>query len=108
MSDSFDSMDSIVFIIQARIFPSPGVLPNPGLTLQVDSLPAEPQGKPKNTGVGSLSLLQRIFPTRNRTGASCIAGRFFTNSAVREAQRRLSTIRTEVEIVVLEKTLEDP
>ena len=28
-----------------------------------DSLPVEPQGKPKNTGVGSLSLLQRIFPT---------------------------------------------
>ena len=25
-------------------------------TLQVDSLPAEPQGKPKNPGVGSLSL----------------------------------------------------
>ena len=25
-------------------------------------LPAEPQGKPKNTGVGSLSLLQQIFP----------------------------------------------
>ena len=32
--------------------------------LQVDSLPAEPQGKPKNTGVGSLSLLQWIFPTQ--------------------------------------------
>ena len=31
---------------------------------QVDSLPAEPQGKLKNTGVGSLSLLQRIFPTQ--------------------------------------------
>ena len=30
--------------------------------MQVDSLPAEPQGKPKNIGVGSLSLLQRIFP----------------------------------------------
>ena len=28
------------------------------------SLPAEPQGKPKNTEVGSLSLLQRIFPTQ--------------------------------------------
>ena len=27
----------------------------------MDSLPAEPQRKPKNTGVGSLSLLQRIF-----------------------------------------------
>ena len=24
----------------------------------------EPQGKPKNTGVGSLPLLQRIFPTQ--------------------------------------------
>ena len=33
-------------------------------TLQVDSLPAESQGKPKNTGVGSLSLLQGIFPTQ--------------------------------------------
>ena len=32
--------------------------------LQADSLPAEPQGKPKNTGVGSLSLLQQIFPTQ--------------------------------------------
>ena len=31
--------------------------------LQVDSLPVEPQGKPKNTGVGSLPLLQRIFQT---------------------------------------------
>ena len=32
--------------------------------LQVDSLPAEPPEKPKNTGVGSLSLLQGIFPTQ--------------------------------------------
>ena len=50
-------------------FPSPGDLPNPGIesrfpTLQVDSLPAESQGKHKNTGVGSLSLLQGIFPTQ--------------------------------------------
>ena len=49
-------------------FPSPGDLPNPGIksrspVLQKDSLPAEPQGKPKNTGVGSLSLLQQIFLT---------------------------------------------
>ena len=34
------------------------------LTLQADSLPAEPQGKPKNTGVSGLSLLQQIFPTQ--------------------------------------------
>ena len=32
--------------------------------LPMDSLPAEPQGKPKNTGVGSLSLLQQIFLTQ--------------------------------------------
>ena len=29
--------------------------------MQADSLPAEPPGKPKNPGVDSLSLLQRIF-----------------------------------------------
>ena len=32
--------------------------------LQADSLPAEPQGNPKDTGMGSLFLLQRIFPTQ--------------------------------------------
>ena len=80
----------------------------------------------QNTGVGILSLLQKIFPTqgsspglphcrrilyqlshkgsprmlewvaylftsgssqpRNRSGVSCVAGRFFTNWAIREAQ----------------------
>ena len=55
-----DPMDDTVHgILQARIlewpFPSPGDLPNPGIkfrspALQADSLPAEPQGKPKNTG----------------------------------------------------------
>ena len=44
--------------------PSPGDLPNPGIeprspTLQADSLPSEPPGKPMNTRVGSLSLLQQ-------------------------------------------------
>ena len=38
-----------------------------------------------NTGVGSLSLLQGIFPTRYRTQVSCIAGGFFTSWALREA-----------------------
>ena len=50
-------------------FLSPGDLPNLAIkprspTLQVDSLPVEPQGKPKNTGVDNLSLLQRMFPTQ--------------------------------------------
>ena len=49
--------------------PPPGDLPNPEIeprspTLQVDSLLSEPPGKPKNTGVGSLSLLQGIFLTQ--------------------------------------------
>ena len=53
-------------------YPPPGDLPNPGIeprspTLQADSLPAEPLGKPKNTVVGSLSLLQAIFPTQEST-----------------------------------------
>ena len=33
-------------------------------SLQVESLSAELPGKPKDTGVGSLSLLQRIFATK--------------------------------------------
>ena len=71
---------SIHGILQVRIllawsglpFPSPGDRLNTEIepaspvasVLLADSLPAEPPGEPKNTGVGSLSLLQRIFLTR--------------------------------------------
>ena len=61
-------------ILQARILewvamPSSRDIPNPGIqprspTLQTDSSPAEPPGKPKSTGVGSLPLLHQIFPTQ--------------------------------------------
>ena len=49
--------------------PAPGDLLDPGIkprspTLQADALPAEPPGQPRNTGVGSLLLLQGIFPTQ--------------------------------------------
>ena len=49
--------------------PPPGDLSHPGVkprppTLQADSLPAEPRGKFTNTGVGSLSILQGIFPSK--------------------------------------------
>ena len=37
----------------------------------------------QNTGVGSLSLLQGIFPTQGTTQVSCIAGGFFTSWARR-------------------------
>ena len=51
-------------ILQARIQEwvalSQGL--NPGL--QADSLPTEPQGKSKNTEMGSLSFRQAIFPTQ--------------------------------------------
>ena len=49
--------------------PPPGDLPNPGIepsspSLRADSLSAEPPGKPKNTGVSSVSLLQGIVLTQ--------------------------------------------
>ena len=78
-----DHMDTVQGILQARILervefpfsressclPSLGDLSNPGIeprspALQADSFPAEPQGKPKTIGVGSLSLLQQIFPSQ--------------------------------------------
>ena len=92
-----DRMDCVVHgILQARVlkpFPSPGDLPNPGIestspALQAHSLPAEPQGKPKK---GSpLEWVAYPFSSgsswpRNWTRVSCIAGRFFTNGAIREA-----------------------
>ena len=70
-----DSMDYTVHgILQARIlewvaFPFSRGSSHAGIeprspALQADSSPTEPQGKLRNTGVGSLSLLQRIFPTQ--------------------------------------------
>ena len=71
----FDPMDYIAHeILQARIlewiaipFSRAGDLPNPGIeprspALVVDSLLAEPPGKPKNTGVGSVFLLSQCIP----------------------------------------------
>ena len=95
----------------------------------------------QNTGVGSLSLLQGIFPTqgsnsglphcgqilyqlshqgsprilewvaypfsrrsswpRNHTRVSCIAGRFFTNWAMREAQRLRHKLTTKTILVIM-------
>ena len=49
------------------LLPSPVDLPDPVIepkspALQADSLPAEPPGKLKSTGVGTCSPLQWIFP----------------------------------------------
>ena len=58
-------------------FPSLGDLPNPGIksrspALQADSLPVEPQGKPKNTGMGSLSLLVDLPDLGIRLGSPAL------------------------------------
>ena len=47
----------------SRGFSDPGVKAGSS-KLQADSLPSKQPGKPKNTGVGSLSLLQGIVPTQ--------------------------------------------
>ena len=67
-------------------FPCPGDLPNPRIklrppALQADSLPAEPQGKPENTGVGCLSLLSRwaksiLHTVKNKSTFKYIALKF--------------------------------
>ena len=65
--------------------PSPGDLPNPEIkprspSLEADSLPFEPPGNSpgKNTVVGSLSLLQRIFLTQESNwGLLYCRGNFF-------------------------------
>ena len=102
MSDSFATPQTIYTVhgnLQARILEWAAVPFSKGssqprdrtqvshisLALQADSLPAEPQGKPKNTGVGSLSLFQQILLTQDSNWISCIADRFFTNWAIREA-----------------------
>ena len=68
-----DPMDYTVHgILQARMLdwvalPNSQEIESRSPALQADSLPAEPQEKPRNTGVGSLSLLQEIFLTQEST-----------------------------------------
>ena len=76
-------------------FPSPEDLPNSGIkprspTMRVDSLPAEPQGKPKNTGVCSLSLLQRIFPTQESNQGLLHCRQILCQLSYRGSPRKMS------------------
>ena len=104
LSDSLDPTDygrsgsSVHGILQARILgwvampSSRGSSPPRDWTrspaLQVNSLPSELLGKPMNTGVGSLHLLQGIFLTQesNRGLLLCSC---FTSWATREAHTLL-------------------
>ena len=56
MSDKLNTVKPLSSLL-FRFERGPGIAP----ALQVDSLPAEPQGKPKDTGVGILFLFQQIF-----------------------------------------------
>ena len=99
-----DPMDYTVHgILQARILEwvafsfsrgssQPRIQPR-SPALQADSLPAEPQGKPKNTGVVAYPFSRGSSQSRNRTGVSCIAGEFFTNWSIKEAHKVLSAIK---------------
>ena len=93
----------------SRDLPNPGIKPrSPALQADsTDSLPTEPQVKPKNTGLGCLSqdschkgslrilewvayrFSSRYSLPRNHTRVSCIAGKFFTNWATRELGRQI-------------------
>ena len=53
--------------------------------LQADSLSAEPQGSPRILESVAYPISRGSSWPRNRTRVSCIAGRFFTNWAIKEA-----------------------
>ena len=82
-------------ILQARIlewvaFPfSRGIFPTRDLTrsptLQMNSLPAEPQGSPRILEWVAYPFSRRSSWPRNQTRVSCIAGVSFTNWVTREA-----------------------
>ena len=68
------------------LFPSPGDVPNRGIqprspAFQADSLPAEPQGKPRILELIAYPFSSRSSWPRNQTGVSCIASGFFINWA---------------------------
>ena len=65
--------------VKVKVTQSCPTLCNPMNYLRPHELCSPWNSPGQNTGVGSLSLLQGIFPTRDRTQVSNIAGRFFTS-----------------------------
>ena len=94
-----------------------GDLPNPGIKprfpiLWVDSLPTEPQGKPKSTRVDGLSLLQQIFVTQESNWGLLYCRRilyqlsyqgnsFKTKEAAKEKKKKFHVIQFLVKIFYL-------
>ena len=99
--------------------PPPGDVPNPWIesrcpALQADSLPDEPPGKPKNTGVGSLALLQGIFLTQKSTRGllNCRQILYYLsyqgNPASKLAVNKIQTLRSDPLRGVLDSGLKSP
>ena len=73
--------------------------------LQTDSLPAEPQGKPRNTGVGSLSLLQQIFQTQESNWGLLYCMRILYQLSYQEVQvQDKKVLKTWREVGEMERT----
>ena len=61
----------------------------------MDSLAAEPQGSPRILEWVAYPFSSRCSQTKNRTGISCIADRFFTSWAMRKAKWKREPKKTE-------------
>ena len=70
--------------------------------MQADSLPAEPQGKPKNTGVGSLCLLQQIFPTQELRNARLDEAK----TGIKVSRRNINNLRYADDITLMAESEE--
>ena len=64
-------------------------------SLQVQSLPVEAQGKPRNMEWVAYPFSSGSSWPRNGTGVACIAGGFFTNWAIRGAPENLTKIKSD-------------
>ena len=86
--------------------PSQGNLPNPRIepgspVLQADSLSSESPGKPKNTGVGSRSLLQGIFPTQELNQGPLNCRRILYQLSYQERPREMMDVFTYLIVVII-------
>ena len=97
--DSFTSepLASLIEYWSGLPCPPPGDFPNPGTeprspTLQVDSLPSEPQGSPRILEWLAYPFSRGPSQPTNWTRVSCVASRFFTSWATRETQKYLESM----------------
>ena len=79
--------------------PLPGDLHNPGIeprspTLQVDSYQLSHKGSPRILEWVAYPFSSKSSQSRNQTGVSCVAGRFFTNRAITD--NKITTVHKDM------------